>query len=61
MRLERRFSITEVAEQLGITAKTISRWEKVGRVRRAKRDWRGWRIYTQEDLAELQNLIETVY
>ena len=33
-----RLSITEVARQLGVTAKTITRWEKTGKVKRAKRD-----------------------
>ena len=56
-----RLSITEVARQLGVTAKTITRWEKTGKVKRAKRDWRGWRIYSTEDLEEMRNLLEAVY
>ena len=31
-------TITEVAEIVGISPKTIVRWEKVGKVRKAKRD-----------------------
>ena len=56
-----RLSITEVARQLGVTAKTITRWEKTGKVKRAKRDWRGWRIYSKDDLDEMRNLLEAVY
>ena len=56
-----RLSITEVARQLGVTAKTITRWEKTGKVKRAKRDWRGWRIYSKEDLEEMRRLLEAVY
>ena len=59
--LDGRLSITEVAGQLGISTKTITRWEKAGKVRRAKRDWRGWRVYSSEDLEEMKSFVETVY
>ncbi len=56
-----RLTITDLAKQLGVTTKTIMRWEKAGKVKRAKRDLRGWRIYTSADLEELKSLIEAVY
>ena len=59
--LDGRLSITEVAEQLGVTTKTITRWEKVGKVKKAKRDWRGWRVYSSEDLEEMKGFVQTVY
>jgi len=61
MTLDARLSITEVARQLGVTAKTITRWEKAGKIKRAKRDWRGWRIYSKEDVEEMKTLLEAVY
>ena len=59
--LDGRFSITELAKELGITTKTITRWEKAGKIRPAKRDWRGWRVYSSDDLENMKSLIETVY
>ena len=56
-----RFTITDLAKELGVTTKTIVRWEKAGKVKRAKRDWRGWRIYSKDELDELRNLVEAVY
>ena len=56
-----RLSITEVAKELGITTKTITRWEKAGKIRAAKRDWRGWRVYSSDDLEAMKSFIETVY
>ena len=56
-----RLTITKVADQLGVTTKTISRWEKAGKIRPAKRDWRGWRVYSSDDLAAMKNLVETLY
>ena len=59
--LDGRFSITDVAKELGVTTKTITRWEKAGKVKRAKRDWRGWRVYSHEELEEMKGLVEAVY
>jgi DNA-binding transcriptional MerR regulator len=56
-----RLSITDVAATLGVTAKTITRWEKSGKIKRAKRDWRGWRVYSTDEVAEMKNLVEAVY
>ena len=58
---EGRLSITEVAEQLGVTSKTITRWEKSGKIKKAKRDWKGWRVYSENDVHEMKSLVEAVY
>ena len=58
--MDKRMTITEVAEIVGISAKTIVRWEKVGKVRKARRDWRGWRFYTEDDLVDIQRFRNTV-
>ncbi len=48
-----KLTITEAAEMVGVTPKTIMRWESTGKVKRAKRDWRGWRFYDSDDIEEL--------
>lgn len=53
-------TITEVADIVGISPKTIVRWEKVGKVRKAKRDWRGWRVYGEGDLIEIKEFRNTL-
>lgn len=55
-----RMTITDVAERIGVTQKTIVRWERAGKVRTAKRDWRGWRVYDKDDLKELKDFKETI-
>lgn len=55
-----RMTITDVAERLKITPRTIIRWEKSGKVQYAKRDWRGWRVYDKEDFRKLKNFKETI-
>ena len=59
--LDGRLSITQVAEQLGVTTKTITRWEKAGKIKPAKRDWRGWRVYSLEDVEEMKGFVQAVY
>ena len=60
MKVDKRMTITEVAEIVGISPKTIVRWEKVGKVRKAKRDWRGWRVYSEDDLHHIRQFRETL-
>jgi DNA-binding transcriptional MerR regulator len=53
-------TITDVAERIGVTPKTIIRWEKSKKVKIAKRDWRGWRVYDKVDLRILKDFKETI-
>jgi len=53
-------TITDVADRLGVTTKTIMRWEKSGKISRAKRDWRGWRVYEKDDFRKLKEFKETL-
>ena len=55
-----RMTITDIAERIGVTPKTIVRWEQAKKVNRAKRDWRGWRIYDKNDLKKLRDFKETI-
>ena len=48
-----RMTITEAAERVGVTPKTLLRWEKAGKTAKPKRNWRGWRVYEQEDVSQL--------
>ena len=56
-----RLTITQVAEEIGVVPRTILRWENSGKVKRAKRDWRGWRVYTPEDLDDLKMFHDALY
>lgn len=59
--IDHKMTITELAQNLGVVPKTIIRWEKSGKIKKAKRDWRGWRVYTRPDLEELKLLLEATY
>ena len=59
--MKARFTITEVAEKLGVSSKTLARWEKVGKIRKPKRDWRGWRVYDEVDVHQIKEFHEAVF
>jgi len=46
-------SITEAAESVGVSRRTLMRWEAAGKVAKAKRDYRGWRVYDHDAVEEL--------
>jgi excisionase family DNA binding protein len=54
-------TITEAARLIGVSAKTIVRWEKAGKVKRSKRDFRGWRVFDGKDLKKLKAFRETIF
>jgi len=58
---KKRMTITDVADIIGISAKTIMRWEKMGKIRKPKRDWRGWRVYDEGDVDQIRNFHEAVF
>ncbi|MBM4043639.1 MAG: MerR family transcriptional regulator [Planctomycetes bacterium] len=60
LEMEQRMTITEAASQIGVTPKTIMRWEESGKVPKPKRDWRGWRFYIPSDLDALTQFRNTI-
>ena len=57
----RRLTITEVADMVGVSPKTIARWERFGKIKKPKRDWRGWRVYDETDVLKIKDFHETVF
>lgn len=51
-------TITEIAQIVGISPKTIVRWERMGKIRKPKRNWRHWRVYDESDLSQIRQLHE---
>ncbi len=51
--MKRMMSIIQAALRVGVNKRTIMRWETAGKVAKAKRDYKGWRVYGQDDVEEL--------
>ena len=61
LQVKKRMTITEVAGLVGVSPKTIARWEKVGKVKKPKRDWKGWRFFDSDEAAEIERIVSRVY
>ena len=59
--MDQRLTITDIAKKVGVTTKTLIRWEKAGKIRKPKRDWKGWRFYLEEDITDIQRIVDAVY
>jgi DNA-binding transcriptional MerR regulator len=52
----RSLTISEAAEELGVTAAWLRFGERLGSLPLARRTSRGWRYYTREDIQRLRRL-----
>ncbi|MFP4473271.1 MAG: MerR family transcriptional regulator [Candidatus Omnitrophota bacterium] len=59
--MKKRMTITEIADEIGVTPKTLTRWEKSGKIKKPLRDWRGWRVYSDEDLRSIRQFHEALF
>ena len=48
------YTTSETCEKVGISRATLSRWIKGGLLQTLYKDRRGWRIFTEDDLNQLQ-------
>ena len=55
--MNRILTVSEAARELGRSEKWLRNAERKGKIPRARRDLNGWRVYTLEDVAKLQDLI----
>ena len=44
------FTTAEAAERVGVCKNTLLRWIKLGLVDEVSRDWRQWRVWSQDDV-----------
>ena len=55
--MERVFTVSETARELGRSERWLRQAEAKGKIPKAKRDLNGWRVYTLEDIAKLKKLL----
>ena len=54
----RMYKIGELAKELDRSTLTIKKWEESGLIPKAKRDSRGWRYYTEEDIGRIKEILK---
>lgn len=52
------YRISDIAKQVDRSTIAVARWEKNGFIPKAKRDSRGWRIYTKEDVEKIVGIVK---
>ncbi len=52
------YRIGELAKELDRSTLTIKKWEDSGLIPMAKRDSRGWRYYTEDDISEIKVILK---
>lgn len=55
--MRRLFTVSEVARELGRSERWLRDAEVKGKIPRARRDLNGWRVYTEEDVEHLKELL----
>jgi predicted transcriptional regulator len=50
---QKKYHLKDIEEKIDRDKTTIIRWEKEGMIPRAKRDSRGWRYYSYQEVAEI--------
>ena len=52
------YTAHKICEMFDVTKKTLFKWENEGKIAKVRKDWRGWRVFTEENIAEIKRVIE---
>ena len=55
--MQRVLSVYETARELGVSERWLREAEKKGKLPKARRNLNSWRVYTEDDLERLQQLL----
>jgi len=55
--MERTLTVTEAARELGRSERWLRDAEAKGKIPKARRDLNNWRVYTEEDIAKIRQLL----
>jgi len=52
-----KYYLNDISKKVDRNKNTLLRWEKEGLIPKAKRDSRGWRIYSKKEMEQIIQLI----
>lgn len=55
--MEKSKTVSKVARELGRSERWLRQAEGKGKIPKARRDFNGWRVYTEEDIEGLRSLL----
>lgn len=59
MNKDKKYYAKDICNLFDISKATLFRWESVGLISNISRDWRNWRIYSQENIEEIKYIIKS--
>jgi adenine-specific DNA-methyltransferase len=51
------YKTNEVCKLFDVSKATLFRWEREGLISGPRRDWRNWRMYTDQNIKEIRRII----
>jgi DNA-binding transcriptional MerR regulator len=54
----KKYKTIEICNRFDISRATLFRWESEGLLTDVERDWRGWRVYSDGNLKEIEKIIK---
>lgn len=54
-----KYKTSEICSRFDISRATLLRWESEGLLAKVERDWRGWRIYTEYNLKNIEKIMKS--
>lgn len=54
----KKYKTKEICDRFDISRATLFRWESEGLLTDVERDWRGWRVYGDMNLREIEKIIK---
>ncbi len=55
----KKYKTNEICSRFDISRATLFRWESEGLLTGVERDWRGWRVYSETNLKEIEKIIRS--
>ncbi|HAR46894.1 MAG TPA: hypothetical protein DCS42_06165 [Nitrospiraceae bacterium] len=53
----RKYKTKEICDRFDISRATLFRWESDGLLAGVQRDWRGWRVYGEQNVKTIEKII----
>jgi adenine-specific DNA-methyltransferase len=54
----KKYKTSDICNRFDISRATLFRWESEGLLAGVERDWRGWRVYTENNLKAIEKIMK---
>jgi DNA-binding transcriptional MerR regulator len=54
----KKYKTNDICSRFDISRATLFRWESEGLLNGVERDWRGWRVYNEDNLKNIERIMK---